>query len=81
MKWCGVTLHKQLFIIIIIIIYTKDNKYRWEKPKKTKISHYNNKHTRPSGYFETKNPFDLFSDETSYDSESEDEINFRREGS
>ena len=45
------------------------------------FSHYNNKHLRQSAYFKTKNPFDVFTDERSYDSESEDEINCRREGS
>ena len=53
----------------------KDNENPWEKPKKTKTGLYNDKHQRQSACFETKNPFD----ETSYDSESEDEINFRRE--
>ena len=56
----------------------KENENPREKPKKTKTSHYNNKHQRQSAYFETKNPFELFTHETSYDYESEDEINFRR---
>ena len=56
-------------------------KTRGKNQRKTKTSHHDNKHPTQNTYFETKNPFDVFTDETTYDSESKDELNFQREGS
>ena len=56
-------------------------KTRGKNQRKTKTSHHDNKHPTQNTYFETKNPSDVFTDETSYDSESKDELNFQREGS